>query len=136
MSTLSRGYRALFLVEIPICLATAGYWLFAADHYVRTTFGVAADRGHIGLLRMQAGVLVSILVWFYGRWLIAGVRDLAAFRFFQEGLALGDVFIIVGAAYAASRGEVSVPMSLAQAVPAAFWLIVRVVFLARVRSEA
>lgn len=131
MNALPRTWRAVFLIEIPICVATAVYWIFGGAHYVRETWALSADAGHLGLLRMQAGVLLSILVWFYGRWLIAGVRDLAAFRFFQEGLALGDVFILVGAAFAVARGEVSSKMGLAQAGPAALWLVVRVVFLLR-----
>jgi hypothetical protein len=134
MNTLSRGFRALFLIEIPICLGTAGYWLFGGEHYVRTTWALSADAGHHGLLRLQAGMLVSLLVWFYGRWLLAGVRELGVFRWFQEGLALGDVFLIAGAAYAGVRGEMSTAMSLAQAIPALIWFFVRVVFLVHTRS--
>lgn len=131
---LGRAWRNTFLLEVPICLGTAAYWLFGGAQFIQQTWGIAADAAHLGLLRMQAGVIVSLLVWFYGRWLLAGVRDLRGFRLFQEGLAVGDVFIVAGAAYAASRGEISAAMAWAQIVPAVIWLVVRVVFLWRVRA--
>lgn len=134
MSALSRAWRGLFLIEIPICFGTAAYWIVGGGHYVRETWALSADAGHLGLLRMQAGMLLSILVWFYGRWLTAGVRDLAAFRLFQEGLALGDVLIVLGVVFAVTRAEISLKMGLAQAVPAMLWLSVRVVFLLRTRQ--
>ncbi len=125
-------WRWLFLIEVPICLATAGFWLLAPNQYVSSAYGVdAGDLAHIGLLRQLAFVLVSMLGWFYGRWLLSGSVELRPFRFLQEGLALGDMFIIAGAIYATTTGELDASMAVAQMVPAGIWLAVRVVFLLR-----
>lgn len=132
--TLSRGWTRAFLVEVPICLGTAAYWLLAPGHYVAQAYGApAADLAHTGLLRQLAFVLASLLGWTYGRWLLSGAVELRPFRYLQEGLALGDVFIIAGAAFAASRGEMAPALAAGQMAPAAFWLAVRVVFLWRPR---
>lgn len=129
---IEHGWRWLFLIEVPICLATAGFWLLAPEQYVAQAYGVeAGDVAHVGLLRQLAFVLLSILVWFYGRWLLSGTVEVRPFRYLQEGLALGDVFIIGGAIFAAASGELDVAMAVAQIIPAGVWLAVRVVFLQR-----
>ena len=129
----STRWRILFFIEIPICLGTAVYWLLTPGHFVGTTWGIDADAAHVGLSRQLAFVLLSILVWFYARMLLDPRTSLRTFRLFQEGLLLGDVLIILGAVVGASRGEMRSVMALAQAVPAALWGIVRVVFLVRTR---
>jgi hypothetical protein len=135
MPTIDRFWRRFFLVEIPICFATGAYWLVAPGHYVQQTYGVAApDAAHEGLTRQLAFVLLTVLVWTYGRWLASGRVELRPFRLLQEGLALGDVLIIAGAAHAASTSAMSPAMALAQSAPAAFWLAVRVVFLVRTQT--
>src|SRR5262249_15262092 len=98
MPQVDRFWRRLFLVEIPICVATSAYWALAPADFVTRTFGVAAvDGAHLALVRQLAGVVFSLLAWTYGRWLLSGSVELRPFRFLQEGLALGDVFLVVAA---------------------------------------
>jgi hypothetical protein len=61
--------------------------------------------------------------------LLGGAIELRPFRYFQEGLALGDVLIIAGAVHAAAVGQLEGAAAVAQIIPAALWLAVRVVFL-------
>lgn len=128
-SEVSTRWRRVFLVEIPICLATAGYWLLAPAHYLSQAYAIEADPTHAAVLRQLAFVLLSMLVWFYGRWLLSGRVELRPFRYLQEGLALGDLFIIGAAVHALVVGQLGASMALAQIIPAGLWLAVRVIFL-------
>jgi hypothetical protein len=134
-SEVSDRWRRAFLVEVPICLVTAGYWLFAPAQYLSQAYAVEADLAHAAVLRQLGFVLLSILVWFYGRWLLSGRVELRPFRYLQEGLALGDVFIIGAAVHALAVGQLGADMALAQIIPAGLWLAVRVVFLIRYRER-
>jgi hypothetical protein len=108
------------------------FWLLAPEQYLSQAYGVTVgDRAHIGLLRQLAFMLLTILGWFYGRWLLSEAVELRPFRYLQEGLALGDVLIIGGAIYAATVGQLEAAAAVAQIIPAALWLAVRVVFLIR-----
>lgn len=129
-SSISRTWRWIFFIEVPLCVAVGGFWLLAPEQYLSQAYGVeVGDRAHVGLLRQLAFTVLTILGWFYGRWLLGGPIELRPFRYFQEGLALGDVLIIANAVHAAAVGQLEGKAAVAQIIPAALWLAVRVVFL-------
>src|SRR5262245_49444642 len=129
---LPNRWRWLFLVEVPICFGTAAYWLMAPEHFLQMTFSArSADAVHAALVVQLAGVLFSILVWTYGRWLLSGRVELRPFRMFQEGLALGDVFLVAEAIGFERR----TPALNGQIAMASFWLVVRLFFLWSTRSN-
>ena len=120
------------MIEVPICLATAIYWLAMPEDFLMRSYGVLApDAGHRLLVLQGAGILVSILVWFYGRWLLSARVELRAFRLFQEGLLLGDLFLVAWGIMALSVPGASAVTALAQVVMASLWGLIRVVFLYR-----
>lgn len=130
----SVGWRRTFAVEVPICLATAAFWLFAPGDFTALAFGVPGSPGVNLLVWQLAGVLVSILGWTYGRWLFSGQVELRPFRFLQEGLLLGDVFLVAEGFVALGLPGASPASAAAQIFLATFWGAVRVVFLWRTRA--
>ena len=132
----SRGWRRLFLVEVPLTLATCVYWLFFAEQFVETMFGAgAASPAALALVAQMTGVVLSLVVWFYGRWLSSGRVEVRAFRYLQEGFAAGDVVLIALAIDALRRGVGEPAAWAAQAAMAGSWLAIRVVFLVAVRPR-
>lgn len=124
-------WRWLFAVEVPICFATAAWWVLAPGDFLALSFGVAPSPGAVLLVRQLAGVLFSLLVWTYGRWLFSGRVELRPFRFLQEGLLFGDVFLVLEGLVAFGLPGASPAAALGQIGMAALWGIVRIVFLAR-----
>ena len=129
-----RFWKILFTVEIALCIATAAYWVTLPEDYALGLFGLREiDLGHRMLLQQNAAVLAFAYGWFYARLLYSRRFDLRIFRFLQEALALGDIYLI-GAGiylYRVSRLPASGAMALAQAVMAAVWLGARIVFIIR-----
>ena len=134
-ATLPRAWRRLFLAEIPLTLGTCVYWAAATEGYLQTLFGAGgASAASFALQSQLTGVVFSLVVWFYGRWLLsAGDIHLRPFRYLQEGFAIGDVFLIVGAIRFLAKGAETPAPWVAQAVMAGLWLAARVVFLVRCR---
>lgn len=136
---ISRRWRAVFRVEVPICAATVAYWILLPDHYARTLFGdVMPDAGHRYLVLQAASTVGTLLVWFYGRVLFAPSIDLRTFRYLQEGMALGDAGILALSAYVVRVAHPDPGALIAQVLMAALWGTIRVVFLwsHRERSDA
>ena len=128
---ISRRWRAVFRLEVPICAATVAYWIVAPEHYAHRMFGdVAFDGGHRYLVLQAASTVLTLLVWFYGRVLFARSIDLRTFRYLQEGMALGDAGILALSAYLAIAGHPDRATLIAQVFMAALWGSIRVVFLA------
>ena len=130
-----RNWRRLFLAEIPLTLGTCVYWAAATEGYIQTMFGEGgASAATFALQGQLTGVVFSLVVWFYGRWLLsAGDIHLRPFRYLQEGFAVGDVFLILGAVRFLAAGAATPGPWVAQAVTAGLWLSARVVFLVRCR---
>jgi hypothetical protein len=127
----SPAWRALFLVEVPLTLATCVYWVVAGGSHLTAMYG-AASAPALALLTQLTGVVFSLVVWFYGRWLLSSRPvELRPFRYLQEGFALGDVFLVLAALDALRRGLGGPAVWIAQAAMAGLWLAVRVVFLVR-----
>lgn len=123
----------VFAVEIPICLGTCLLWLLAPGTYLGGLFGKRPhDVADYLLLQQSTAVVFSMFVYFYGRVLLSRRVDLRTFRYLQQALALGDVFVLGASwaayAYLAPRPEVL----FAQVAMAALWLGIRVLFLVRV----
>lgn len=132
---LAPGWRWVFVVEVPLTLATGVYWLALTEQFVETMFGAgAACDASIALVVQLACVVLSLVVWFYGRWLLSGRVELRPFRYLQEGFALGDVALVALALGALRDGTGEAAAWSAQAGMAGLWLAVRIVFLARTRS--
>ena len=128
----SAGWRALFALEIPICLATVLYWWLGTESYLKTTFGLdAADGVHVALVWQCAVVVGTVFVWFYGRWLLSPEVELRPFRWLQEGMAIGDVLLIVLGVRLLALPGAARAAAVAQIGMASLWLLVRVVFLFR-----
>ena len=130
--TLPRTWRRIFAIEIPLTLGACAYWAFSPGAHLGAAFGagVAGPAAH-SLLTQLTAVVFSLVVWFYGRWLFtSGAIALRPFRYLQEGFALGDVGLIVMAVQQLLQGVGTPAVWIAQAVMAALWLMVRIVFLA------
>lgn len=127
---ISPRWRAVFRVEIPICAATVAYWLIAPDRYVASLFGDAA-LGVAGryLVMQGASVVLTMLVWFYGRVLFAPAIDRRTFCYLQEGLLLGDLGVLALSAYAVRAGHPDAATLVAQVAMATLWGAIRVAFL-------
>lgn len=130
-------WRAVFAAEIPICLGTCLLWLLAPAEYLNGLFGkrphgVADDL----LLQQSTAVVLSMFVYFYARVLLSRRVDLRTFRYLQEAMALGDVFVLgatwTAHAYLTSRAD----LVFAQTAMAALWLGIRCLFLIRVQAPA
>ena len=72
-------------------------------------------------------------MWTYGRWIFSGRVELRPFRYLQEGLLLGDVFLVVEGLVALGLPGAWTAAALGQIGMAALWGGVRIVFLARNR---
>lgn len=128
-------WRVFFIVELPLVGGTVGYWLLAPGDYLSQTLGIeAASPEVVHLLWLYAGVVASLVFWFYLRLLASARIHLRTFRLYQEALLVGDVWIVaVGALML--RGAVGDPtMAAVQIGMATFWGLVRVVFLRKVRQ--
>ncbi len=129
-----RGWWRLFCVELPIVAGTLAYWLIDPDAFLTGSMGVT-DPGppERYLLTMYAGVVGSLVFWFYARLLLTRPIDLRTFRLFQEALLLGDGLIVGATLWLSGDVDVQPAMATAQMGMASFWGAVRAVFLARVR---
>lgn len=123
----------VFAIEIPICLGTCLLWLLAPEEYLGGLLGRRPhDVADYLLLQQSTALVLSMFVYFYGRVLLSRRVDLRTFRYLQEAMALGDVFVL-GASWAAHAYLAPRPEVLfAQAAMAALWLGIRVLFLIRV----
>jgi hypothetical protein len=126
-------WRIVFAAELPICLATCLFWLFAPAEYLGGFLGKRPhDLADYLLLQQSTAVVFSMFVYFYGRVLLSRRVDLRTFRYLQEAMALGDVLVLAATwaahAYLTPRPE----LLFAQTAMAALWLGVRGVFLVRV----
>lgn len=130
-----RGWWLAFLVELPLVAATVIYWVVAPDGFLTASVGISEPGPpERYLLRLYAGVVGTLVFWFYARVLLSQRIHLPTFRLLQEALLLGDV-VIVGVGLAV-WGDLAVEpaMLAAQVGMATFWGSVRVAFLARVRE--
>ncbi|MFV8749516.1 hypothetical protein ACNOYE_03070 [Nannocystaceae bacterium ST9] len=129
-ATLGNRWKRVFLLEVPICLATALFWLFAPFAALRSIHGLEhADAVHAGLLAQIAFVVLAMFVWFYARWLLGGPVALRPFRYLQEGMCLSDALLIWLALASVENGSMLLGPAIGQAGMAGLWLIVRVAFL-------
>lgn len=116
---------------MPICSITALYWIVTPGAALEALYGVEApDAVHASLLAQLAFVVLAVFVWFYGRWLLSGRVALRPFRYLQEGMGMSDAMLIWAAFDGVARGAIQPAAGAAQAIMAAIWLGVRVVFLA------
>ena len=136
--TVSRAWRRIFAVELPLTLGACAYWAFAPGDHLQAAFGAGAASGPArALLAQLTAVVFSLVVWFYGRWLLsAGPIALRPFRYLQEGFAIGDVALVLLALQQLLKGAGTPAVWIAQAVMAALWLVVRIVFLVSALSPA
>jgi hypothetical protein len=126
------AWRRVFLLEVPICLATALFWLVCPDSALTSVHVLAhVDPVHVSLLAQIAIVVLAIFVWFYGRWLSSGRVELRPFRYLQEGMVLSDALLSWVAIAGLASGTMQTAPALAQITMASLWLIVRVAFLIR-----
>jgi hypothetical protein len=134
---LPRRWRRVFAIELPLTAGACLYWTVAAPAHLETLFGPGtASPAALILLAQLAAVVFSLVVWFYGRWLLGrGDIQLRPFRYLQEGFAIGDVILIAVAAHCLWTGAGTPAPWLAQAGMAGLWLAVRVVFLVRERGR-
>lgn len=132
-----RGWRRVFLLEVPICLASALYWLACPDQALATIHGIAhADPVHVSLLAQLAFVVLAVFVWFYGRWLGSGRVQLRPFRYLQEGLILSDGLLIWAAIASLDAGAMQAGPAAGQITMAGAWLAIRVAFLITTTKES
>ncbi|HEY0706703.1 MAG TPA: hypothetical protein VGG33_07900 [Polyangia bacterium] len=129
--SVSRNWRRLFCLEIPLTFGACAYWAFAARTHLEAAFGAGTASGPaLALLSQLTAVVFTLVVWFYGRWLFSpGSIALRPFRYLQEGFALGDVALILLALQSLRDRTGESAVWIAQAGMAALWLALRLVFL-------
>ena len=129
---MTRFWRRLFSVELPLMGGTAVFALAAPDAFVKAAFGLpSADGGVFPLLLSYVGLIVALL-WLYGRFLFAGDFHLPSFRRFQECLLVGDVVLVFG--WPAGLGDGPIPAPAIAGMAMAFvWGTIRATYLVRSR---
>ena len=69
---LPRGWKLIFGIEIPICLATCVYWFgFPSDYFAKLLGRQTFDAADYVLLQQRAIPIFSVYVYFYGRLLLS-----------------------------------------------------------------
>lgn len=127
-----RGWWRTFCVELPLVGGTVVFWLARPDVFLRDSVGIAAPGDpERYLLRLYAGVVATLVFWFYGRVLLAERIDVPTFRRLQESLLLGDVAIVALGVGAWGQLPVAPAMLAAQIGMATFWGLARVAYLLR-----
>ncbi len=131
-----RGWWRAFCVELPLVAGTLVFWIAQPDGFLTQSIGIAEPGPpERYLLQLYAGVVGTLVLWFYGRILLAPRIHLPSFRLLQEALALGDV-VIVGLGISQWGGPAEPGMLAAQIGMASFWGTLRVLFLLRVREPS
>jgi hypothetical protein len=128
---LPRRWRTVFAIELPLTAGACLYWTLAAPRHLEAMFGPGtASPAALTVLAQLTAVVFSLVVWFYGRWLLGrGEVQLRPFRYLQEGFAIGDVVLIAVAAHCLRTGAGTPALWIAQLGMAGLWLAVRVLFL-------
>jgi hypothetical protein len=132
----SRRWRRIFAIELPLTAGACLYWTVTPTAHVEAMFGAgAATPAALLVLAQLTAVVFSLVVWFYGRWLLGrGDVQLRPFRYLQEGFAIGDIVLIAMAAYCLWTRAGTPGLWIAQGAVAGAWLATRLVFLARARG--
>jgi hypothetical protein len=132
---LPRFWRRLFFVELPLTLGTVIYWLLQPLDYLHRTLGPAASEQDVPLLMLYAGVVFTLVFWFYARLLLRPTVHLPTFRLYQEALLLGDAWIVAAGAWILTKGLGPPDTTGAAMAMASVWGVLRVIFLTRVRPR-
>jgi len=130
-----RGWWLLFCTELPLVAGTLVYWVVAPDAFLTESIGIAAPGApERYLLHLYGGVVGTLVLWFYGRVLLAPRLHLPTFRRLQEALGIGDVVIVGLGLQAWGALDAAPAMLAAQIGMAGLWGMVRVAFLIKVRE--
>ena len=88
------------------------------------------------LLVSYSGVVATLVFWFYARLLLSPTVHMPTFRSYQEALLLGDVWIVATWGYGLATGTEATVTGVVGTGLAAFWGLVRVVFLLRTSKHS
>jgi hypothetical protein len=132
----TRGWYAIFWVEVAICAATALSWIAAPEPFLRAVMGIESPdlRDHMVLL-LGANTVLCAYVYLYARLLADRPFNRHAFRRLQEAMALGDVGILVASAVSCAQLSPDPLWMAGQIGMASVWLGIRVAWLVRTRSD-
>lgn len=125
---LSKFWRAVFTVEIFVCLGTVGFWAAAPQPFLRDLYDLESE-GAYHLLMQSANVVFCAYVYFYARILFSKPFDVRAFRWLQEAMAIGDVIIVATTPLLVRDLHPPASLVAAQAGMAALWLAIRLGYL-------
>lgn len=132
---LSRAWRAIFAVEIPVTAVAVGIWLASPATYLHGMLGMTASGPpELLLLRLYAATVGSLVIGFY-TWLLAQKAvHMPTFRAFQVCLGAGDVAMIL-ATVLAWPTQAPHDMLAMQIGLAALWGTIRAVFWLQTRDR-
>jgi hypothetical protein len=140
-------WKCIFLFELPLCLVTTAYWLLAPHAYL-ASIDLRSKKQPVtpmefNLLLFNVNLVFCAYILFYGMFLIRIVwrRDnhtnnphtrleqQIIFRFLQIAMGVGDVIVIASSLHCYYHMKpVSVAMLIVQSSIAAFFLIIRLIF--------
>jgi hypothetical protein len=132
MYALSPLWRRLFWTEVVICVIAPLVWWFAPQSYLTGFLRVSpASPTHHYLLIQAGSVVIGAWGYLLGRVLLAGRVHAATFNRLVEAMCIGDIVLLAIMPMSYSLGPERA-LFVTQHALAAFWLLVRVVFLTRV----
>lgn len=130
----TRTWRWVFALEIPLTGGAIAYWVSAPGHYLGTTLGMESlNSGHTFLLMSYAATVFSMVVYLYARLLMQMVIELRSFRHYQEALLVGDVLLVSAFIWGIVNGIVPADKAAPAIGMATLWGSIRGWFLVRVR---
>lgn len=132
--SLSRAWRTIFGLEILIVAATCLVWLLRPASLLEGLYGLDADAGAYLLLQQSSNVVFCAYVFLYLRMLRARPFPALPFRWLQEAMALGDVFMLAQSVAMWRLLDATPLLLVAQAGMATLWLGIRVTYLVTTRA--
>lgn len=132
---MSKRWRAVFALEILICLATVLAWVFAPADLLRGLYGLEGA-GPWHLLLQSANVVFCAYVYLYARILFAKEFRPEVFRWLQEAMAIGDVVILATSPLLYRDLQPPLALFAPMVGMAALWLSIRVVYLLTTRRPS
>ena len=125
-------WRGIFTLEIFICLSTVLFWVIAPGDYLEGFYGLDADAPGPYFLLQQTGIVVfCVYVYMYTRLIRSKPFNLQAFKYLQEAMAIGDVFIVYAAVASYTQLQPDTTLFATQVGMATLWGVIRVVWLVR-----